>query len=467
MQIPILNGIYADPTADFRTSYPRNLVPVPKSQGISTGYLKPAEGVSLFATGPGGVDRGGINWNGQCYRVQGTSLVLVAADGTATTLGDVGAGGQVSLDYSFDVLAIASGGRLYYWDGANLVQVTDPDLGVALDVLWVDGYFMTTDGTSLIVTELNDRMSVNPLKYGSSEADPDPVNCLLELTEEVYAVNRYTTEVFENVGGDNFPFARNKAAMIPKGGIGTHAACVFMDAIAFLGGGRNEAPSIYIAASGQAAPLATREINTILEAYTEAQLAEVVVEARTSKSHQLLLVHLPDRTLVYDGAASKVVGEPVWFTLDSGVVAPSIYKARGLVWCYDRWLVGDPTSARVGQLVEDVSTHYGETTGWDFGTMIIYNDGMGAIVHSLELAGLPGRIPLGLDPVIWTSYSLDGETWSQERSISAGKQGQRLKRLQWRTQGSMRNYRMQRFRGTSDAHLSIARLEANLEALYG
>lgn len=71
------------------------------------------------------------------------------------------------------------------------------------------------------------------------------------------------------------------------------------------------------------------------------------------------------------------------------------------------------------------------------------------------------------DPVIWTSYSLDGETWSQERPINAGKQGQRCKRLQWRNQGSMRNYRMQRFRGTSDAHLSIARLEANLEALYG
>jgi hypothetical protein len=66
-------------------------------------------------------------------------------------------------------------------------QVTDPDLGVVLDVVWVDGYFMTTDGEFLVVTELTDPTQVNPLKYGSSEVDPDPVVALLKLRNEVYA----------------------------------------------------------------------------------------------------------------------------------------------------------------------------------------------------------------------------------------------------------------------------------------
>jgi hypothetical protein len=30
MQIPILNGIYADSTPELRTAYPVNMVPVPK-----------------------------------------------------------------------------------------------------------------------------------------------------------------------------------------------------------------------------------------------------------------------------------------------------------------------------------------------------------------------------------------------------------------------------------------------------
>ena len=72
-----------------------------------------------------------------------------------------------------------------------------------------------------------------------------------------------------------------------------------------------------------------------------------------------------------------------------------------------------------------------------------------------------------VDPIIWTQYSLDGETWSMELNtrIKAGTQGERLKRIVWLQQGSMRNWRIQRFRGTSDAQLSIARLEARLEPL--
>ena len=53
--------------------------------------------------------------------------------------------------------------------------MTDLDLGVVLDFCWVDGYFMTTDGESLIVTELTDPMAVNPLKYGI-EAINHPMN---------------------------------------------------------------------------------------------------------------------------------------------------------------------------------------------------------------------------------------------------------------------------------------------------
>jgi hypothetical protein len=215
MQIPILSGIYTDNGPDLRTSYPVNLVPVPKQSGISAGFLRPGDGIVANGTGPG-TDRGGINWRGKCYRVMGTKLVEVASNGAVTVLGDVGGptNGLVTFDYSFDQLAIASGGRLYYWNETTLTQVTDPDLGTVLDVVWVDGYFMTTDGEFLIVTELSDPTQVNPLKYGSSEVDPDPVVALLKLRNEIYALNRNTIEVFDNVGGDLFPFARIAGAQV-------------------------------------------------------------------------------------------------------------------------------------------------------------------------------------------------------------------------------------------------------------
>ena len=152
--------------------------------------------------------------------------------------------------------------------------------------------------------------------------------------------------------------------------------------------------------------------------------------------------------------------------LTSSIVGLGQYRARNFTGCYDRWLCGDPTSGALGQLTNTLSTHYGQVIGWEFGTSVIYNASMGAILNLMELVALPGRVPLGADPVVWTSYSVDGETWSQEKPCSAGKQGDRLRRLTWLANGSMANWRIQRFRGTSDAHMAVARLEIQIEALY-
>ena len=463
MQIPILSGIYADTTPELRTAYPVNMVPVPKNSGVSNGFLRPGDGIVSNGTGPG-IDRGGINWNGTCYRVMGTKLVSVSSNGTVTVLGDVGSGGPVTFDYSFDRLAIASGGRLYYWNGA-LTQVTDPDLGNVLDVVWVDGYFMTTDGEFLIVTELTNPTQVNPLKYGSSEVDPDPVLALIKLRNEVYALNLHTIEVFDNVGGEFFPFARIDGAQIQKGVIGTHACCVYIDRIAFLGGGRNEAPGVYVGASSTTQKISTQEIDELLLTYTEAQLKQVELEARNDKNHQHLYVHLPDRTVVYDASASEALGDQVWFTLTSTVAGFSQYRARNLVWAYDKWLVGDPQSNSIGYLVQDTGHHWGQQVRWEFGTTIVYNEGNGAIFNRLELVSLTGSVALGKNPQISTSYSVNGLSWSQDRSISVGTTGNTAKRLAWFQQGHMRNWRIQRFRGDSDAHISFVRLEAQIEGL--
>lgn len=464
VQITIIKGVYADTSPDFRVSLPCNFIAVPRDTGISSGYLRPADGTVQNGTGPG-LPRGGIVWNGIAYRVLGTKLCTVAADGTVTQLGDVGSGGQCGFDYSFDRLAITSGGRLYYWNGTTLSQVTDPDLGTALTSIWIDGYFMTTDGEFLVVTELTDPTQVNPLKYGSSEIDPDPVNGLFKIRNEVVAVNRFTIEYFDNVGGELFPFQRNEGAQIQKGCVGTFAACIYLDTLAFVGSGRNEALAVYIANNASAVKISTQEIDELLQAYTETQLAGVIMEARNDRSNQLLYIHLPDRTLVYDAAASEAVGEPVWTVLVSTLEGFARYRARDMLWAYDRWQVADPTSTALGYFTRDVSSHWGEKVRWEFSTPVIYNNGAGAIIANLELVALTGNVALGSAPVISTSYTVDGVTWSQDRSLGVGGTGVRAKRLVWFRQGWMRHWRVQRFRGTSDAHMPFARLEAAIEPL--
>jgi hypothetical protein len=465
MEIPILSGVYIDADPRFRTLYPVNLAPVPVQTGISNSYLKPAEGMVAEAVGLG-VDRGGINWNDICYRASGSKLISVDANNVVTVLGDIGGSTfdqHVRFDYSFDQLAIASNGNLFYWDGATLTQVTDVDLGTVVDMVWVDGYFMTTDGEFLVVTELNDPTQVNPLKYGASEIDPDPVVALLKLRNEVHALNRYTIEVFDNVGGDLFPFQRIPGAQIAKGCVGVKACCVFMEALAFVGSGRNEAPGVYLGASAQTVKISSQEIDTLLLDYTEAQLSLSLVETRNDKAHEYLYIHLPDRTIVYDATASQALQAPVWFTLTSSLTGFSQYRARSFVWAYNKWLVADPQSTALGTFSDTNGAHWGTDVRWEFGTAIIYNTGMGAVFHDLELVALTGRVDA--DTTISTSWTYDGVTYSAAAPIASGGSGDFQKRLCWRRQGKMRNWRLQRFQGDSRAHISFARLEARIEPL--
>lgn len=464
-QIPILSGIYTDSQADYRTSYPVNMVPVPKGQGISAGYLRPADGIVEFVT-TSGKCRGSVNWQDVAYFVTGSELVRVEQDGTKTVISSIDDDGKpVAFAFSFDRLGIASAGKLYYLKDDVLAQVTDPDLGAVNDVVFLDGYFATTDGEFIAVAELNDPTSVNPLKYGSSEVDPDPVEALVVNRNELYAINRYTIEVFTNVGGDFFPFARINGAHIQKGAIGRDAVCVYNEALAFVGSGRNEPPGVYLGENAQTVKLSTREIDQILSEYTEAQLESCYVEARTDDGHKFLYIHLPDKTLVYDSAATLAMQEQIWHVLTSSNIGFSQYRARNFVWAYNKWLCGDPTANKIGYLVQTRSDHYGYPVRWEFGTMITWTETGGAVVHELELIGLTGRTAFGSDPKISASYTHDGFTWSQDRTIAAGKFGQRSKRLVWFQQGAFLNWRAYRFRGNSDAFISVARLEAKAEPL--
>lgn len=464
MQIPIIHGIYTDAAPDFRTSYPQNLVPVPKQQGISAGYLRPADGIELVTSAGPGVSRGGINWSGRHFRVMGEKLVYLSSTGDITDIGYITSFGKVSMDYSFDYLSVSDGTDLYLCTISTAQKVTDPDIGVVVDHIWVDGYFMVTDGEYIAVTELNDPFSVLPTKYGSSEVDPDPIKALLKVRNEPQALNRYTVEIFENIGGTGFPFQRLKGAQIQKGTVGTHACCVFLDALVFVGGGRNEPVAVWLANNGVSTKISSREVDQILVTYPDSVLELVEVEAKVEKGHQFLYVHLPDKTLAYDAEASRVLGQQVWFTLSSGLEA-STYRARDMVWCYNQWWVGDTESVNIGTLTTKKSAHWGKVVGWEFNTIIVYNEGRGAIFHELELICLTGRVAFGSDPRIYTQYSLDGVTWSMPKYIKVGDFGVRDKRLVWLGQGGMHHWRIQRFVGTSIAHIAIARLEVRLEPL--
>ncbi len=443
---PLLGGMAANGQAEFIENPPLNLEPIMLDNKIAAGQFRASAGVETVATGPG-ADRGAIVYKGQHYRVMGTSLVLVSG-GVVTTLGDVGGSGPVSLDYGFDRLIIRSGDKLFYYTDAGLAQVTDVDLGPVLDALWVDGYTMTTDGTSLVVTELANNTSVEPLKYGSAEEDPDMVTGLAKVRGEVLVLGRYTIEYLQNVGGNGFPFQVIDNATIPFGCVSASAKTLFLESLAFVGSGRNEALGVYLSGSGTASKISSRALDRELAKLPDPSVIEL--EVRTYLDEQRLFVHLPNQTWVYYHDASQRAQMLLWGKVNNIV--------RHAVEFNGEFYVGGGNL--VGKLVHNSGAVFGQLQEWAFTTGFLYNEGRGYIIKSVELVGLPGR---GGNARIYLSISRDGETYSQERVIDAGRAGQRLKRLQWRPMTHIPNYCILKFRGTDLS--GFTKLELDLEGL--
>ncbi len=238
--------------------------------------------------------------------------------------------------------------------------------------------------------------------------------------------------------------------------------------MAFVGSGRNEPVSVWMARGGSSVKIASREIDLMLQEYDESTLSNLVMEARTHQGLELLYIHLTNITLVYDAAASQETGQLVWFTLGSGLTESTKYteyEGRYHVWCYNRWNVGSPNTKTMGYLVDNDGEHFGRDVTWIFETDILYNEGSGAIFHELELVAIPGRIAVGETSVVSTQYSFDGRSWSQPKTVSAGTSGDRSHRLRWLQQGHMIDRRIQRFYGQSKDRLSFLRLNARIEPL--
>lgn len=464
-QISLLSGIIADGTAEFLQNYPLNLEPVVTPNKIAsegfTGQLRATAGATAFVTGPG-IDRGGVYFNDMLYRVMGTRLVRLRRANTIDDLGDVGGTGPVTFAIGPDRLAIRSDDKVFYWDDTALTPLTDTDLGPCKDIIWVDGYFMSTDGVYVTVTELNDAYQVKPLKYGSAEEDPDPITGLIKFRNESYVLGRHTIQVFRNVGGNGFPFQTLRGATIPVGCVGNMAKCLYADSFAFVGGARNEAIGVYLAGQGSANRISSRAIDDELAKVDDP--SSIILENRTNRAERRLFVHLPTKSLVFCLNATKAAnGEEVWYLAQSGVGKP--YRPRAAIEAYGRLIVGDTESAQLANLTDTVSTHFGEAAQWRFDLGLIYNEGRGGILHAVELAGLPGRAPVGANGTAWLSLTRDGQNFTSERAILMGTAGDFSNRLQWRPRTNFRNYLGLRVRGLSSAMPGFAACEAKLSPL--
>ena len=364
--LPLLKGD-RNSDLDYRDNLPVNMTGVVRSVKGSAGYLLTHDGLTEFST-VGGKARGGV-YNERFrkhYRLSGNVFEEISEVGAVIARGQVIGSTTASFANSFNTQAILSDGKLFYWDGATLSQVNDPDLGVPIDITWFRGIYVMTDGESLFHTDVGNESSIAPLKYSSSEFSSDPIKGVARNDQnQIIAFNRYSTEYFvfnPNVqsGTSVLQVISGKASKI--GIVGTHCKTEIDGRFFILGGRKEESPSVHILSAGQETTIATREIDKIISQYSEQELSGAYLESRVVDRDKFLIIHLPDYTLLYNHSiASKMGIDMAWSYVKTGVDVDEPWRAKFGVFDprASKWIYGDTLENKLAYLDQKSAAQYG------------------------------------------------------------------------------------------------------------
>ena len=431
-QVPIIKGDTIGIETDYRDALPVNMFAVKRDILGAKVYMLQYPGLSSFATAVG-KDRGG-NYNerhGNHYRISGGQLVSIDSSGTVTSLGPVHGQSQVAMPYSFNTQCIIADGRMYlYSPSGGFSEVTDPDLGIPIDGVWINGYYFLTDGEYIYHTDITNESSIDPLKFATAEFMPDKSLGVGKTQDnKVIVFGRYSLEYFVDAANTDFAFQRVESRAQKIGIVATHAKVETESGWYICGGRKGDCVSIHIVNIGSTQRVATREIDKIIGKYSEEDLSDIRLESYEEDGVRFVLVHLPSETLCFHDTAAKDFGPSVaWSVLKTDVAGSSPY--RGINMVNDPrlgyWLCGDKIDGRVGKIDDTVATHYGELA-----EIIAYTPFLNletASIDELSIETIPGRTDVS-DATVAVSATYDGATFGNEVWMNYGarqKYGQRF-----------------------------------------
>lgn len=433
MAVNLIKGDSTDNKTDYRDALPVNMTGVLRPILGAQGYMLSHSGLTLHGTGIG-KDRGGY-WNERQsthFRVSGEELIKVNADGSIVSIGAISGNKRASIGaYSFNTQAVVADGKMWLYDGVTLTQITDPDLGVPIDICWVDGYYFLTDGEYLYHTLITDEYSIDPLQFATAEFSPDSTLAVAKTTDnQVIVFGRYSTEWFINRATPNFAFQRISGKSVKSGIVGTHCKTELDGVFYVMGGAKSESVSIHAVSGGQYTSIASREIDKIISQYDESELADVIMETRVEDRDKFIYVHLPNETLLFNASLAQSVGKDLaWSIVKSDIVGDAKWRAVNGVFDprVAGWIYGDKLNSNIGLLDNSISTQYGEAVEQILYTPLI--DIESASIDQFEIDAIPGhQVNLGNATVAF-SLTYDGLTYGQEYWSLYGEQhkyGQRF-----------------------------------------
>lgn len=468
-QFPLMRGVGKSAAdADYIDLLPVNMLATPKEVVGASGYLRSFPGIEKRGD-VAGVSRG-VQYNtsqNAVYRVCGGKLYSGQSEA-----GNVTGSGRTPMAHSRTSQAVIAGGSLslYRYEG-NVKTVanwpadsdyTQYELGTPRDVVRVRGrYAWSKDGTdSFFISDLEDES--HPDRYSAeyrAESQPDGIIGLGVWHDYIVCFGTTTIEYFTLTGATTAGaalYVNNPSYLVQKGIAGTFCKAPFMDGYAIISHPACGSPSVYLVNSGAAQPIATARIEKYLREYSADELASAFMETLRFDSHELLFIHLPRLTLVYDAAASSK--GPQWSILKTGLY-DDVYRACDFMYENNVITCGDKTEAVTGQLKTDISSQYGKQQEHLLFTPLIKADN--ALLFDMELESSTGVAQIA--DRMFISAMTDGINFGREQMIPWNAPFRYDSRAIWRRVGRVRKNIAFKFRVITKSPVTLSGLTVRIE----
>ncbi|AZF88795.1 DNA stabilization protein/tail needle [Salmonella phage Lumpael] len=424
INIPLLYGDgRSNKTLDWTTRLPENMLAVARQVKGGNGYMRIMPGIDKVAD-VDGISRGS-EWNTVKMgpsRVMGGKLYLLGSP-----LADVSGVDRTPMAHSRDRIGIVTDNRLLMvgYDGTvtNFSNWTGEDApiyswGDINDVCHLRQRFIfSTKGTDTFwISDLEDETKPDKIAPAyRAESMPDGIVAIRSWHDYVVCFGSASIEFFGLTGDDQNVYANQPSYTVQAGTLGRETVCAYLDTFAFITSPFSGEYTIAIMQPG-AAPteIASAEVKKMLAGYTVEQLQAARLESLSYETHKLLIVHLPDKTLVYDHPVSQAQGVPVWSFLKTGILSLKPWRAIDVMNEGNRITVGDKTGKWLGALNNTHSAQYGEDQEIVLYTPILWAEN--AILADFRIDASTGGG--STTSRIWLSATEDGINYGQERTIA-------------------------------------------------
>ena len=387
--------------------------------------LLPSPGLRLFGQIADAPARGLHVMGADLYVVYGATVLRVSAAGVATAIGNVPAGGPVSLDSDGENLAIVVPDTRQAFvvnrTAGTLAPITAPEFtsgGGATGVTVISGYFIFSRPNSgeFFLSALGDPQTFPALDFATAEGAPDHLIAPMRIGQDLWLFGERSIEVWSNVGSASFPFVRIAGGFVARGVAAQFSIDVREGAAVWLGDNR----AVYTAVGVQPQRISTHAVEQAIAGYERVNDAVGFVYEQEGHSFYVLTFPSAGDTWVYDFSTA------VWHERES----------EG----FGTWRATLAVAYAGGVIAGDVREGKMWLARSDLGARGRGADHPGGDRHRLPRRGRAGRVSRlsvdfaagqglvsgqGSDPEAWLSWSNDGgHTWSNESIRGLGRMGQ-------------------------------------------